>query len=129
MAGIAGYACTLTEGVGNTVVGKAKDVELKADGNPIDTTTRADAGWKNFVAGLREWGADIEQLWVYSDTGLTDIKNAFINGTSLAVKFDDGGGHGFNGTVLVTSLKFGQPLNGAVVLAVSVKGQGALTPY
>lgn len=124
MAGSVGFNCTLS--VGALTVGKAKDVEPEASASEIDSTTRDDAGWKTFEQGLKEWGASIGQLWVPTDTALQALRDAFLNGTKLAVQFLDENGYGFSGTCIVTGFRFGQPLDGAVEMPVTVKGDGAL---
>ncbi len=125
MAGQAGFGCVLK--IGTNTLGIAENVELSATGTALDTTTRSSAGWKEFVQGLKEWGATVDQLWVPTDAGLQAIRSAFLNGTVLAVQFLDANGVGFSGNCIVTSMKRGEQLGQAVKLPVILKGTGALT--
>lgn len=122
----AGFDCVLTVG-GSTVVGKAQNVELTGSAAEIDVTTRSSDGWKEFIQGLKEWGASIDQLWVPTDTGLQALRDAWLTGDELAATFLDPDGNGFSGQIIVTGLNKGEPLDGAAVLPVTIKGTGPLS--
>lgn len=191
----AGWNCQLVIGTGAAarVVGKARDVELSAQRNSIDITTRDSNGWKEFVPGLFEFELSVDQLWVPDDAALILLRDAFLNGTSVAIKIEDVNskadttwaaltayltnvyrkptvpnglrykctragtsgaveptwpttlaatvndpdingaqwtaelaGVGFTGTCYVTGMKKGQPLDGAVVLPITLKGTATL---
>ena len=126
MAGKKAYNCTLTFG-GNTI-GKAQNVDLDMTADEEETTTRDSAGWKEFLQGLKEWTAPVDNLWVPDNTGLVAIRDAFLNGTQVGVAFKDEDDYGFSGNCIVTSLKMGQPLAEAVTMPVTLRGTGALTP-
>jgi predicted secreted protein len=125
LQGVAGFNCVLKAG-GNTV-GKAQDVELPMTATEVDTSTRDGAGWKSFIQGLKEWGATIDHLWVPSNAAYQALRDAFLNGTEIAVEFEDDGGDGFSGNALVMGLTLGQPLDDAVTIPITIKGNGALS--
>ena len=125
MSGQAGFNCVLK--IGSNTLGIAENVELSATGAALDVTSRGSAGWKEFIQSLKEWDAAVDQLWVPTDAGLQAIRSAYFAGTQLAVQFLDSGGVGFSGNCLVTSMKRGEPIGGAVKLPVTLKGTGALT--
>lgn len=121
-----GYECVLK--IGANTAGKSTSVELSANGNPIDITTRSSNGWKEFLQGLKEWEVSVEKLWVADDAALAALRSAFLNGTTVAVEVRDGAaGNGFTGTAIVNSMKFGQPMDGGVSFPITLKGTGALT--
>jgi predicted secreted protein len=122
-----GLECVLK--VGAATAGKARDVELSASGNPVDITCRDSAGWKEFLMGLKEWEVSVDQVWVADDTALAALRAAFIGGTSVAIEVRDAAaGNGFTGTAFISSMKLGQPLDGGVMLPMTLKGTGALAP-
>jgi predicted secreted protein len=123
-----GFQCILKVGAGNAEVGRAKAVKLNGTSGSIDITTRSDAGWKAFIQGLKEWDVTIEQLWVSDNAALGAIRTAYINGTTIAVDLKDGEAKGFTGTAIVTAFGLDQPLDGACMTPISLKGTGALTP-
>lgn len=124
MPGLVGFNAVLKSGA--TTIGKAKDVELDATATEVETTTRMSGGWKEFVAGLKEFSITIDQLFVISDVGLILLRDAFLNSTEIAFSMEDENEDGFSGNAIVTNLKFAQPLDGAIMLPVTLKGTGAL---
>jgi len=120
-----GFKCTLK--IADKTIGKAKDVDLEMSAGEVDTTVRDDNGWKTFEQGLKEWTASVDMLWVPTDDGVTALRDAYFTGDNLACIFNDDQGLGFTGTAFVTGLRFGQPLEGAVALPVTLRGTGALT--
>lgn len=125
-----GYNASLSVGVSPTVCGKMKDVTLDQVASAIDISTRDGAGWKKFIQGLKEWSISGEQLWVPDDTAYELIETAFRAGSEIAVSMLDvagAGGHGWTGNAIVTKLGRGEPLDGALVVPVELKGTGALT--
>ena len=124
MPGLVGFNAVLKSG--STIIGKAKDVELDVSASEVDTTTRMSGGWKEFVQGLKEWSITVDQLFIISDVGLILLRDAFLNGNELAISMEDENEDGFSGTVIVTNMKFAQPLDGAIMLPVTLKGTGVL---
>jgi predicted secreted protein len=132
MGGAKGYACVLkltSTAPSSTQVTCGKDVDAEIDlkKNPMETTTRSSAGWKEFINGLKEWTASCPHLWVPTDAGLLAIQNAFIGDYYLAAVFTDENGYGFSGTCLVTGFKQTEKLADAVMVDVSLQGTGAIT--
>lgn len=126
----AGYSCVLyakASAPADAAVSYSKDVEMNANGNAIDVSSRAGAGWKEFIMGLSEWDVSIDQLWVPTDTVLQAIRAAFLAKTLFYIKIVDAAGYGFSGSGYFTSMKQGQPLDGGVMLPFTFKGTGALT--
>jgi predicted secreted protein len=124
----AGFNCLLKVTGSATEVGKAKNVKLSCSAGTIDISTRSGAGWKEFIAGLKEWDLTIDQLWIADNAGLVALRTAFIAGTAIAVDMKDGEAKGFTGSAIVTAMGLDQPLDGACMLPVTLKGTGALTP-
>lgn len=123
--GVAGFNCSLV--AGSQTIGKGRDVSLDMSATEIDVTTRDSSGWKEFLQGLKEWGATVDQLWVPTDAGLQALRDAYLSGNELSVVFTDDDGWGFSGTAIVTGLGKPEPLDDAVALNVTLKGTGALS--
>jgi len=83
-----GYACQLK--VAGVAAGRARDVKLTGDGKEIDVSSRAGAGWKEFLQGLKEWAISVDQVWVADDTQLLALLTAWLNGTTVALRMVDG---------------------------------------
>lgn len=112
------------------VVGFASDVELKQPAELVDTTTRADSGWRNCEQGVKSWQVSVKHLWVPTDAAYTILRSAYLNGTKVLCQFRDssaGGAKGHDGTAIVTGMTEPQKLHEAVILAINLNGCGALT--
>jgi predicted secreted protein len=120
-----GFLCVLT--IGGVTCGKARDVDLKASNKKMEITTRSSAGWKEYLPGFNNWTCSIDQLFISDDAALVALESAYMNGTRVALSVADATGNGFNGNAIVKSIKMGQPLQGAVMLPVELKGTGPLT--
>lgn len=118
------------------VVGQANDVALKDDVDPVETTVRADNGYKNFAPGQGSWNCSVKHLWVPTDAAYILIRAAFKNKTYLTAKFGDQpsvtgafptGTALQTGNCMVTKMDTPQAINGGVLLDVELKGCGVLT--
>ena len=111
------------------VVGFASDVELKQPAELIDTTTRADNGWRNCEQGVKSWQVSVKHLWVPSDAAYAILRTAYLNGTKVVCQFRDSalsGANGHDGTAIVTRMNEPQKLHDAVILTIELNGCGAL---
>ena len=126
MQGTAGYEAVIT--AGGDVIGKGQDADLTINKTPIDTTTRDSGGWKEWTHGLKEVDLTIDELYIPTNAGLLTLRDSFLNDTLLAVTYVDGDGFGFGGNAIVVGLGHPQPMDDAVKLNVTLKGDGAWTP-
>jgi predicted secreted protein len=126
MQGTAGYDAVIT--AGGDIIGKGQDSELTINKTPIDTTTRDSGGWKEWTHGLKEVDMSIAQLYIPTNAGLLTLRDAFLNDTLLAVTYVDANGFGWSGNIIVIGLGNPQPLDGAVMMPVTAKGDGAFAP-
>ncbi len=123
-----GYDCKLYVGGGLSEVTVARDVNFEGTAGVIDVSSRAGLGWKEKLAGLREWKVSNDNVWVPDSVPLELIESAWMNGTTLAVKFlDAASGQGWSGTAIVTKFGRNEPLEGGVMCSVELEGAGALS--
>ncbi len=136
MAGKKGFlwnlkVCATSNGTFQTV-GKASDVDLDQSSGELDTSCRDDAGWENTEQGLKKWGCDIQHLWVPADAAYVILQAAFYSGDPVYCQFSEAtpatGVKGYDGQGIITKCSPPQKLNGAVFVAITIKGQGALAP-
>lgn len=113
--------------VGGTAFGLARDVRLRGSATSVDVSRKNGQGWKNKKQGLKEWFVDIGGLFVATDTHVQAIRDAWLNGTSLAIECKDSLGNGFSGSALVMDIELGQPLDDGVEVPASLEGDGALS--
>lgn len=113
--------------VGGNPFGLARDVRLRGSATSVDVSRKDGVGWKNKKQGLKEWFVDIGGLFVASNAQVQAIRDAWLNGTALAVECVDSSGNGFSGSSLVMDIEIGQPLDDGVEFPVSLEGDGALS--
>ena len=124
-----GWQCTLaTTGVSGKTIAKARDVELNAGSDEADVSSRASSAWEDTLQGLKEWSIKADQVWITSDAGLQALITAYLANTVLAISIVTGAGKGFTGSAFIVDMGHPQPLNGGVMLPVTLQGTGALTP-
>ena len=126
MQGTAGYEAVIT--AGTEIVGKGQDADLTINKTPIETTTRDSDGWKEWTHGLKEVDLTIDQLFIPTNDGLLALRDSFLGDTLLAITYVDANGFGWAGDAIVIGLGNPQPMDDAVKLNVTLKGDGAWAP-
>ncbi|MCA9266224.1 MAG: hypothetical protein KDA60_20330, partial [Planctomycetales bacterium] len=68
------------------------DVDMNADSDSVDTTTRAEAkkGWKSEVKTTKDGKLSTTIRWKPADTGFQALRNAWLAGTEVALLDLDG---------------------------------------
>ena len=124
MAVIKGKDGELT--VDTTAVGKIQSWAISESIEEIQDDGMGD-DWTSVAGGQKTWGAEVQLLDDAADTG----QDALVVGAEVAAVFrPEGTGAGLDektGNALVSAVNPGQSKTGAATLAVSLKGQGALT--
>jgi hypothetical protein len=65
MSGIRGFDCVLC--LDDAILGIARNVKLLAQAGTAQVTSRAGAGWHEYLQTLKNWRVEIEHLWVPTD--------------------------------------------------------------
>ena len=103
-----------------------RDVNLNMETGESDVTTRANSGWRATAATLKECTAEFEMVWKTDDAGFTAMRNAWLNGTAIALAFltDDkatSGAEGPRGNFTITNFSRNEALEEAIIVSVTVK--------
>ena len=115
--------------IGANKVAEQGQWSLDLGAETLETTSFDSNGWKEYLAGLKEWSGSSEGNWNMSDTnGQLAIQNAWLNGTTLAMEFKVSSTQKFAGNVLVTSIGVETPVGDKVSVSFEYQGTGALTP-
>ena len=100
-------------------------LDLGAD--DIDITSFDSNGWKEYLAGLKEWSGSIEGNFDSGDTnGQKAILNAWLNGTKLSFTFEVSSGVSFQGEAFVKP-SIEVPVDDKASFSCDITGTGALT--
>lgn len=100
-------------------------LDLGAD--DIDITSFDSEGWKEFLAGLREWSGSCEGNFDSTDTnGQKAILNAWLAGNKLEFTFEVSTGVSFKGYAYVKP-SIEVPVDDKASFSCDFQGTGALT--
>lgn len=126
---IQGKSGALYVGAAPDKVAEMKSWSLDLGADNIDVTTFDSNGWKEFLAGLKEWSGSAEGNFKLEDTqGQKALFDAWINGTVLAAEFRLGAATPkFTGSVLVTGVSVEDAVDGEVTISFDLQGTGSLT--
>ena len=113
--------------VGGQAIGGQKDATIDMSSEAIDCTHKQSGGWKEKVAGLKEWSASGEMVYFFDDAGLKQVLNAFKGGTTVEVELSkESEGIYFAGDVFVSSISVSAPMVDIVSASISFEGTGPL---
>ena len=100
-------------------------LDLGAD--DVEITSFDSNGWKEYLAGLKEWSGSIEGNLKTDDTnGQKAILNAWINGETLEFTFEVSPGVSFQGEAFVKP-SIEVPVDDKASFSCDITGTGALT--
>lgn len=111
----------------STKVAEIANWSLDLGADDIDITSFDSEGWKEYLAGLKEWSGSIEGNFDSTDTtGQKAILNAWINGETLEFTFEVSSGVSFQGEAFVKP-SIEVPVDDKASFSCDITGTGALT--
>ena len=124
-------ATNLVLAVNGTAVAHQKEGTLNMNVDLIDVTDKDSDRFAENIVGLRDWSIDVAGNLDFTDTvGYETFVDAFINGTSLTVKWGlkspVTGDIEFTGTVNLSGLTNEGPLEDAISWSGTLVGTGAI---
>jgi predicted secreted protein len=112
--------------LGTNKVAEIANWSLDLGADDIDVTSFDSNGWKEFLAGLKEWSGSIEGNFVSTDTdGQKAILQAWVNGTELVFTFEVSSGVSFTGNAYVKP-SIEVPVDGKASFSCDFQGTGPL---
>ncbi len=113
--------------LGTNKVAEIANWSLDLGADDIDVTSFDSNGWKEFLAGLKEWSGSIEGNFVSTDTsGQKAILNAWLAGNKLVFTFEVSSGVSFTGNAYVKP-SIEVPVDDKASFSCDITGTGALT--
>lgn len=110
-----------------TVLGGQRGATLNRSAETMDVTTKDSGGWKENLAGLKEFSIDADGLIIDSNAAYQALEDAFNNGTPIDVELSTPNDTTYTGKVLVTDFPIELPYDDAVTYSVTLTGTGPLT--
>lgn len=113
--------------LGANKVAELANWSLDLGADDIDVTSFDSNGWKEYLAGLKEWSGSIEGNLKMDDTnGQKAILNAWLTGTALDFSFEVSAGVTFQGSALVKP-SIEVPIGDKASFSCDIQGTGPLT--
>ena len=113
--------------LGANKIAEISNWSLDLGADDIDITSFDSEGWKEYLAGLKEWSGSIEGNFVADDTnGQKAILNAWLAGEKLEFTFEVSSGVIFKGDALVKP-SIEVPVDDKASFSCDITGTGALT--
>jgi hypothetical protein len=114
-----------------TLHSKYRTATMNDNNNLIETTSGADLA-KTYIAGIAEWGCDVEYVFQGTDStlGTADLKRLKSGGTGLLNVGPLGSATNSlkqYGNVIIESRQIPLPYDELSMISISFKGNGALT--
>ena len=113
--------------LGANKIAEISNWSLDLGADDIEITSFDSNGWKEYLAGLKEWSGSIEGNLKTDDTnGQKAILNAWINGETLEFTFEVSSGVSFQGEAFVKP-SIEVPVDDKASFSCDITGTGALT--
>jgi predicted secreted protein len=113
--------------LGANKIAEISNWSLDLGADDIDITSFDSQGWKEYLAGLKEWSGSIEGNLKTDDTnGQKAILNAWLNGEKLTFTFEVSSGVSFQGEAFVKP-SIEVPVDDKASFSCDITGTGALT--
>lgn len=115
--------------VGANKVAEISNWSLDIGADEIDITNFDSDGWKEFLAGLKEWSGNAEGNWKMSDTnGQKALQDALLGGTTVALELRLDANNKYAGDAFITGISIESPNDDKIPVTFDFRGTGALTP-
>jgi len=125
---ISGQGGNVKVGAAPSVVGSVDQWKLDIDSDTLEVTNFGSSGWKEYIAGLKEWSGSFDAFWdVANDAnGQKVIQDNQFAGSSMAVELDVDGTHNYSGNILIKKSSIDTQVKGVIKISYTFQGTGAL---
>lgn len=116
---------SIKSGLEHIVVGGQRGATLNRSSEAIDVTNKVNGGWKESVAGFKEWSVDCDGLYVVDDAGYEALEAAFNASEEVELKIASGN-LVYVGKAIITDFPIEAPYDDIATYSISFTGTGAL---
>lgn len=114
-------------GTGKVLAGQ-RSASLSRSADSIDATSKdTEGGWKESLAGFKEWSIDCDGAFVESDEAYAILEDCYINSENVDVYIEMPSGTKYAGNTTITDFPIEFPYDDLVTYSLSLQGSGALT--
>lgn len=108
-----------------TVVGGQTGAKINRSADTIDVTDKTNNGYKEYMAGLKEWSVEFDGFIVTSDAGITLLDDCFEKREQVYLEIVMGN-RKYTGSGYITDYPIEFPLDSAVSYSLTVSGASPL---
>lgn len=108
-----------------TTIGGQTSATLNRSADTIDVTDKTNNGYKEYMAGLKEWSVDFDGFLVTEDDGIDILDECFENRTVVYLEIAFGG-NTYTGSGYIVDYPIEFPLDSAVSYSLSISGASPL---
>lgn len=113
------------EGDKFTLLAGQRGATLNRSSEAIDGTHKGSNGWKENLAGTKEWSIECNGVFVTDDVAFAKLEQAFAEDMFVKVKISNGT-WGYEGQALITDFPIETPYDDAATYTVTLQGSGSL---
>jgi len=104
----------------------AQDVSVNLEADEAEITTRGGGGWKQHAQTLKDCTIEFDMLYQNDDAGYETIRDAYLDGTTVALAALDGaaataGTEGLLGDFVITGFSLPQEVAGVMTVSVTAR--------
>ncbi|RLB94227.1 MAG: hypothetical protein DRH26_01760 [Deltaproteobacteria bacterium] len=129
--GFDGQIYISTDGGSNySKIAEIRDMTLTVENEIIDATSHDSGGWREYIAGLKNWKLSGGNLYIAADAGQVKAFTALTGDTKVRVQFnpkDTTGLDQYWGDAYVNSQELNAPNDDAADMSYEITGTGAIT--
>ena len=121
-----------TDGTKLLAISGQQGLTINCSAETIEVNSKStEGGWKDSLAGMKEWSIDNDGLWVASDNAHKALATAFRDGSPVCVKvINKKTNKGlFGGLAVITDYPIEAPYDDAVTYSITLQGKGALVDF
>ena len=121
-----------TDGSKLLAISGQQGLTINRSAETIEVNSKStEGGWKDSLAGMKEWSIDNDGLWVASDNAHKALATAFRDGAPVCIKvINNKTNKGlFGGLAVITDYPIEAPYDDAVTYSITLQGKGALVDF
>ena len=121
-----------TDGSKLLAISGQQGLTINRSAETIEVNSKStEGGWKDSLAGMKEWSIDNDGLWVASDDAHKALATAFRDGAPVCIKvINNKTNKGlFGGLAVITDYPIEAPYDDAVTYSITLQGKGALVDF
>lgn len=110
-------------------IGGQQSLTINRSADSIEINSKdSEGGWKDKLAGLKEWSIDTDGLWVASDESHKILSTAFENSDAVVIKVINRKTKKgmFGGLACITDYPIEAPYDDAMTYSLTLEGKGKL---